>query len=212
MPQIITVMLVDDDPNTLAFLEAWLTDNCDLPYRFQILGKAFSGNEAIKQLQNAQPDLMILDLNMPETSGMIVARFAKTLSPTPRILLYSGYDDLLEWQDTAHEHIRGYVIKNSPIEKLEMAVEKILAGDIFWDPLVYYHMHQKSRMARKPLVWKEELTEREQEIFILFCNGHKQTQMAKELDLSINTIKTHLRNICQKANCADLEQLRQILF
>ena len=212
MQQIITVMLVDDDPNTLDFLEAWLTDNCDLPYRFQILGKARSGNEAIKQLQNAQPDLMILDLNMPETSGMIVARFAKTLSPTPRILLYSGYDDLLEWQDTAHEHIRGYVIKNSPIEKLEMAVEKILAGDIFWDPLVYYKMHQKSHAPREQFVWKETLTEREQEIFALFCKGHTPTQMANQLNLSINTIKTHLRNICQKANCADIEKLRQLIF
>jgi DNA-binding NarL/FixJ family response regulator len=212
MPQIITVMLVDDDPNTLAFLEAWLTDNCDLPYRFQILGKALSGNEAIKQLKNAQPDLMILDLNMPETSGMIVARFAKTLTPAPRILLYSGYDDLLEWQDTAHEHIRGYVIKNSPIEKLEMAVEKILAGDLFWDPLVYYHMHQKSHAPREQLVWKEALTEREQDIFALFCKGHTPTQMANQLNLSINTIKTHLRNICQKANCADIEKLRQLIF
>ncbi|MBT9548863.1 MAG: response regulator transcription factor [Candidatus Sericytochromatia bacterium] len=212
MQPIIKVMLVDDDPNTLAFLEAWLTDNCDLPYRFQILGKALSGNEAIQQLKNVQPDLMILDLNMPETSGMIVARFAKTLSPTPRILLYSGYDDLLEWQDTVHEHIRGYVIKNSPVEKLEMAVEKILAGDLFWDPLVYYHMHQKSHEPRKPLVWKEELTDREQDIFALFCKGHTPTQMANQLNLSINTIKTHLKNICQKANCADIAKLRQLVF
>ena len=212
MLPVITVMLVDDDLDTLDFLEAWLTQSCYLPYRFQILNKAKSGDEAIAKLHIRAPDLVILDLNLPDTPGLTVARFTKSLKRPPKILLYSCHDDWLEWKDSANTYIQGYVVKASPLEKLELAIETILQGDYYWDSAVYQQMHKKLREPEDPLNWTEPLTEREQDVFLLFNKGYKQGQMATELNLSTSTVKTHLQKICKKAGCADLESLRKKLF
>lgn len=212
MAAVVTVLLVDDDAITLDFLEAWLTQNCFLPYEFQILNRVQSGRMAIDMLQNQPtPDLLILDLNLPDMNGMAVAEFVQTLLQPPLILLFSGYEDWLEWRDTANLSIRGYVVKGGTVETLEYALDKILMGDIFWDPVVYYHMHQKARQGYRPIVWHDPLTEREKEVFRLLCKGYKQAQIASELFLSTNTVKTHLRKICKKAGCPGLAVLRGMI-
>jgi DNA-binding NarL/FixJ family response regulator len=204
----ITVTLVDDDPHTLDLLEAWMTNSCYIPYHFQILNKATSGQEAIKKLQDQPCDLLILDLNLPDANGLSIAHFCKTLQKRPRILLYSGYDDWLEWKDTAHRDIQGYVLKGSPIEIIEKAVKKILEGGYYWDPAVYYQMHLKS-LDQEPFVWVQPLTKRQEQVLSLLCQGDKQAQIAIKLNLSTNTVKTHLKKICKKAGCSDLESLKK---
>lgn len=205
----VTVTLVDDDLHTLDLLEAWMTNSCYIPYHFQILNKASSGREAIKKIRDQPCDLVILDLNLPDANGLSIAHFCKTLQKRPRILLYSGYDDWLEWKDTAHRHIQGYVIKGGPIETLEKAVHKILQGGYFWEPAVYYQMHLKSLEPEEPFVWAQPLTNRQEEVLSLLCQGEKQAQIAVRLNLSTNTVKTHIRKICKKAGCSSLESLKK---
>jgi len=205
---LVTVVLVDDDPDTLDYLEAWLTRSCYLPYRFHVHSKAKSGAKAMKQIQTHQPDLVILDLSLPDMNGMAVAQFSQTLPKLPKILIFSGYDDWLEWKDTANKQLLGYVVKSSPLEVLENTLEKLLNGSICWDPAVYYNMHQKSVQPSEPFSWASPLTKREQDVFVLFCRGFKQAKIADELQVSINTVKTHLRKICKKAECKELESLK----
>lgn len=207
-----TVTLVDDDSDTLDLLEACLNESSALSYHIQVLSRAKSGNDAIAKLQNRFPDLVILDLNLPDISGLTVARILKAMNQPPKILLYSFHDDWLDWKDSANKYIEGYVLKGSPLEKLELAIETILQGGFYWDSAVYQQMHKKLREPQDPLRWAEPLTEREQDVFLLLSKGYKQGQMASELNLSTSTVKTHLKKICQKANCADLESLKKKLL
>ncbi|PIQ24349.1 hypothetical protein COW36_24160 [bacterium (Candidatus Blackallbacteria) CG17_big_fil_post_rev_8_21_14_2_50_48_46] len=208
MRQEITVVLVDDDLNTLNLLENWLTHSCELPYGFKILGKARLGSQAIEILKTHSPDLLILDLQLPDMNGMEIALFAKDLPAPPRILLFSGYDDWLEWKDTAHHPIQGYMLKGTTLDQLEEALDKILKGGICWDPSVYVQMHQKSRASSEQEHWKRQLSTRELDILSLLRKGHKQAQIASELNLSINTVKTYLRRIAKKADCQRLDELK----
>lgn len=207
---VITVLLVDDDPASLNFLDAWLKNACHLPYTFQILHKAKRGDEAIRSLQATPPDLVILDLDLPDMSGMDVARFIQHQPKPSRILLFSAHDDLLDWQDPANACIQGYILKGATLEKLEEALAKVLQGDLYWDPIVYHQMHQKLNQAHthSRRAWTSPLTQREAEIFQLVCQGFKQAEIATALQLSPNTVKSHLRKLCDKAGCANLENLR----
>jgi len=209
---LITVVLVDDDSPTLDYLEAWLTCSCHLPYQFHIHGRATSGTKAMKQIHAYQPDLVILDLSLPDMNGMAVAQFSQSLEKQPKILIFSGYDNWLEWKDTANKLLLGYVVKGSPLEALENTLAKLLKGELCWDPAVYYNMHQKSFLPSEPFVWVSPLTEREQDVFALFCRGFKQAKIADELKVSTNTVKTHLRKICKKAGCKELESLKKKAF
>lgn len=207
----ITVVLVDDDLNTLNLLENLLTHSTYLPYNFTILGKAQKGVHAIELLKTYSPDLLILDLHLPDMNGMEIARFSESLPVLPRILLFSGYDDWLEWRDTGNYHIQGYVVKGTTLEKLEEALEIVLNGDIFWDPAVYVQMHKKNRISSVQIQWSPPLSTREQDVLYLFRKGYKQMQIASELNLNINSVKTYLRRIMNKASCKDLECLKSKL-
>ncbi len=214
MSSIVTVVLVDDDPASLDFLASWLDDGCHLPYTFQILHRAKRGDEAMRSIKATQPDLVILDLELPDMSGMDVARLIQHQPKQPHIMLFSAHDDLLNWQDPATAYIQGYILKGSTLEKMEAALETILKGGLYWDPVIYHQMHQKLNQAHphSRVVWSSPLTERESEIFQLFCQGFKQAEIVTSLKLSSNTVKSHLRNICLKAGCEQLEQLRDTVF
>ncbi|MGE3728011.1 MAG: response regulator [Candidatus Sericytochromatia bacterium] len=214
MSSVVTVVLVDDDPACLDFLFSWLSDACLLPYTFQILHQAKRGDEALCYIKASQPDLVILDLDLPDISGMDVARLIQHQPKQPHIMLFSAHDDLLNWQDPATACIQGYVLKGSTLEKMEAALETILKGGLYWDPVIYYQMHQKLNQAHphSSVVWSSPLTERESEIFQLFCQGFKQAEIMASLKLSLNTVKSHLRNVCLKAGCENLEHLRNTVF
>ncbi len=195
----------------LNLLEGWLSGCCPLPYRFNIWGKAREGNRALEILKTHPPDLLILDLHLPDMNGMDIALFAGSLPTPPRILLFSGHDDWLEWKDTAHEHIQGYVVKGTTLDQLDEVLAKILKGEIFWDPSVYVQMHKKHREASTQIHWSSPLSERERDVLRLLRKGYKQAQIASELNLSMSSVKTYLKRLTQKAGCQELDCLKSKL-
>lgn len=163
-------------------------------------GLAEGGEEALAVLQSVDPDVLLLDLSMPRTSGMdVIARLAMRGRSRPRILVLTATDD----QDLVLEAVRagahGYILKSASRNELIGAIRRVAGGDQYYDSVVakaFLRGDQRQRDAGL-------LTAREIEILRLAADGLTTRDIAARLFLSSSTVKSHLDNIYRKLDASD---------
>lgn len=202
------LLIVDDHAIFREGLRALL----DMEDDFTVIGEASRGDEAVAMVAEEPPDVILLDLHLPDGSGSAFCRDLREASPKSKVLILSAYDDDQEVSAALISGASGYVLKTVGGERLADNIRSVHRGEVLLGPTVAAKVVQQLSRLQQETGRQEEaldvLTPREREVFFLASRGLKNAEIAAELYLSEKTIKTHLRNIYNKLNLASKAELR----
>jgi DNA-binding NarL/FixJ family response regulator len=193
MEQPIRVLIVDDQQMFREGIRRRLEQEPDIC----VIGEAASAKEALEQVQKTPPTIVILDIRLPDISGIEVARRLRDQWPELKILMLSGYDLDQYISAAARVGIQGYLLKDAPQDSLVQAVRDIIAGGAVLPPRVaskvmyHYATHVRDNLPG-------ELTFRELEVLELMHHGLRNQEIANHLSLSTRTVEVHVGNIIDK--------------
>ena len=193
----IRVLIADDHPLFRQGILALFAREADI----EVIDEAVNGDEVIWKAQAHQPDVLLLDIGMPDTDSFNVARSVHESSPQTRILFLTMYDDEEQYRRAMEAGARGYVLKDSPPAQIVTAVREISRGASDLTPRGLTRLvADLQALARANDRWARSalLTPRENEILRLFAEGGTARQIAMALDLSIKTVEAHKFNLMRK--------------
>jgi len=208
------VVLVDDQDLIRFGLKSVLA-HADV----EIVGEAASGREALELCRRLKPDLVVMDIEMPEMDGLAATREIKAELPTTSVLILTSHDEPEYLLEAVRAGAAGYVLKSNVFVRLTEAVGRVLSGENSLDsdlaaqllrrlPEGERHeekgLSQDERRRRETLL--EALTERELEILCLVAGGKSNQQMAQDLFLSVGTVKSHVHRVISKLGVSDRTQ------
>jgi two-component system, NarL family, response regulator NreC len=199
-----TVVLADDHPVVRQGVRNLLAAEPDI----SIVGEAEDGLSAVALVSRLQPDILVLDMIMPEVAGMKVLQHTGQCSPHTRVIAFSMCaDDDYVWM-TLQNGAAAYVLKNSTADELVKALREVMAGRRYLSPplpdtAMKVHL-QKDPPALPPA--DSSLTQREQEVLQLVAQGYPNAQIAQELQLSNRTIAFHVHNLLAKLEASNRTQ------
>jgi two-component system response regulator NreC len=178
----------------------------------QVVGEAGSAQEAFALVEQTNPTIVTLDIRLPDTSGIEVARLLRQQHPELRILILSAYDFDQYVEATVRLGVDGYLVKDSSQEKLIQAIREIAAGGAVLPP------HIASKLMRtystRRTVFRErlpdELTVRELEVVELMAQGLRNIEIARRLLISVRTVEAHVSNIMAKLGAQNRTEAVQI--
>lgn len=188
MTERIRVLIVDDHPMVAEGIEAILETYDDL----DVVGTLSSGREAVDSIEDRDPDVVLLDLNMPDVTGLSATELILEKRPGTRILILSMHDSP-EYISTALScGAKGYILKDVPTEEIKTAIDEVMSGG------EYLCTGAKSSLKPKISGGSEVLTNREQTVLLELAQGRSNREVAKVLEISIHTVETHRKNIKRK--------------
>ena len=199
----IRVLLVDDHTLFRSGISALLASQDDI----EVVGEAGEGSEALKLVQTLQPDIMLLDLNMPGLSGLEVLKLTLEDNPQQAVIMLTlseESDDLLR---ALQFGAKGYLLKNSDVDYLVNALRLVVQGGTAIHPDMTSCLVAGLRQLKKEDVdEKEHLTPREKEVLQLVATGQSNKEIARTLDIGESTVKFHIQSILRKLNLSSRVQ------
>jgi DNA-binding NarL/FixJ family response regulator len=195
-PKPIRVVLADDHAVVRKGIREFLEEEGDI----QVVAEATTGVEAVAFTLEHRPDVAVLDIQMPEMTGVEAARQIKTKTPEVQVLVLTAYDDDPYIFAMLQAGASGYVLKNAPSAELVRAVRTVAQGGSALDPAVTAKV-MAQLASGKPAGAQEAvegLTERELDVLRLAAKGHTNRAIGRELNISDRTVQGHLANIFGK--------------
>jgi DNA-binding NarL/FixJ family response regulator len=176
----------------------------------ELVGVANNGVEAIEKTRAMRPDLVLMDLKMPQLNGVQATRAIREQLPEVRVLVLTTYDDDAWVLDAVRAGAAGYTLKDAPQEELVRAIQAAMKG---WSPIdpqvagkLFNHVaHQPQRAMPEPAAISQ-LSERERDVLRLLATGLSNTDIAQTLFLSEGTVKNYVSIILSKLGVADRTQ------
>lgn len=173
----------------------------------EVVGEAKDGIEAVELAQKLQPDVVLMDLVMPNMDGIEATRRLKECMPSVKVLILTSFSD----QDHVIQGIRagaaGYQLKDAEPDELVQAIQAVYRGESQLHPKVtshvLTHLSSPANDEKQPI---EELTKREKEVLVEIAKGKSNKEIASALYITEKTVKTHVSNILAKLNLADRTQ------
>ena len=195
----IKLVLVDDHQLVRDGIKALIADEEDI----QIIGEASSGKELFEFLQVKIPDIVILDISLPDISGIEIARRITETHSKVRVLMLSMYTNEEFILNALKAGARGYLPKNANRDELLEAIRAIYKGEEYYNELISNIMIRSFiRKSKDPQPEEDKkdvsLTSRETEILKMSAEGHGNQQIAEKFDISIRTVESHKNHIMQK--------------
>lgn len=178
---------------------------------FHVLGEAASGLEAVELAERLKPDVVVVDIMMPELNGVEVARRIKKESPKTVIVILSMYENEAYVLEGLRAGISAYVLKKSTAQELVYAIRQGIAGHVFLSPPLSEHAIEAylQKTQGSPLDPYETLTAREREVLQLAAEGLTYTEIAVRLSISPRTVEMHHSNMMRKLHLrTQLELIR----
>jgi DNA-binding NarL/FixJ family response regulator len=195
------VLLVDDHPTFRRGLGALLESLPDI----EVVAEAGDGEAAIALATSLQPDVVMMDLNMPELNGVEATRRLVAANPDVAVLVLTMLDDDEAVFGAMRAGARGYIVKGADTDDVVRALESVARGDAVFGPAVASRVLSyltRPLSARDPMLFPE-LSEREREVLELMARGLTNSEIARRLVVSPKTVRNHASNVFTKLQVSD---------
>jgi DNA-binding NarL/FixJ family response regulator len=187
-PSPITCLVADDHPAMVEAICDTLADD-----GIDIVGRAVDGEEALAKIQTRKPRVAVVDLRMPRVGGIETARQVARSTPETAVILYTAYGDRALLTEAIDAGARGFVLKEAPLADLVRAVRIVAEGGTYVDPVLAGALATADATAKLP-----DLTQRERDVLRLLADGMSNEEIGKELFISPETVRTHVRKAMEK--------------
>ncbi|HKS98447.1 MAG TPA: response regulator transcription factor [Rugosimonospora sp.] len=194
----IRLLIADDHPMVRKGLSALL----GLDHDIWPVGEAADGREAVELAHRLRPDLVLMDLLMPGVDGMAATATIRRELPDVQVLILTGYLDDHLVLGALHAGAVGYLLKDADAEELHRAVRAAAAGKVQLSPAVAARLVRDADVPRGV----PRLTPREEQVLTLLARGRDNRQIARELNIGPQTVKTHVSSILSKLNAQSRTQ------
>ena len=198
------ILIADDHPLFRKGMRTLLTATADT----EVIGEATTGQEVIELAATLQPDVILMDLQMPGVNGIEATRQILQTSPHIRILVITLFEDDASVFSALRAGARGYALKDAREEEMLRAIRSVGSGEAIFSPTIATRL-MDFFSAPQTAVPKEifpTLTEREREILQWIARGSSNSEIARELALSVKTVNNYVSNIFSKLQVADRAQ------
>ena len=202
-----SVLLVDDHTVVRQGFRSLLSAEPDI----EVVGEAENGRQAVQLTRQLSPDLVVMDIAMPQLNGLEATRQIVGAGLPAKVLMLSSYADDEYVQQAAEAGASGYLLKQSAADDLIEAVRQIAQGNAFFSPSVLKRLlefYRESRLKGRPSSQRSgQLTSREQEVLQLVAEGQLNKQIAAALSISVKTVEKHRQQLMNKLNIHDIAGL-----
>lgn len=191
-----TILLVDDHRIVREGLRTLLGQQADL----EVVGEAADGREAVTQARLLKPEVIVMDIAMPELNGVEATRLILAELPTARVVALSMYADRRFVAEILRAGALGYVLKDGAFEELALAIRTVMEGKTYLSPsiagLVVEELVRRTGAPGSPSLGG--LTPRERQVLKLLADGMRPREIAQELAISVKTVEVHKQNLMNK--------------
>jgi DNA-binding NarL/FixJ family response regulator len=198
MNEKIKIYIVEDQINILR-TQTKLLNKYD---EIEIVGYSLNAKNALKDIEKLKPDIILMDLGLPDINGVDLTEMVKNKFPDIEILIFTIFEEEEKVVKAIQSGANGYILKGAPVDKIVYAIKSIHKGGSFIQPslarilLKYFKLPENRNMF--PEEEKIKLTKREQETLQLIAKGFSNSEIADILKISKSTVRTHLEHIYQK--------------
>ena len=201
----IRILLADDHKITRQGLRSLLDENDDM----EVLAEAENGRDAIELARKLNPDVIIMDVSMPDLNGVEATRQIIQDNHDVRVIALSMHSDTLFVSEMLKSGASGYLLKDCAFQELEQAIRTVMDGKAYLSPsisgvVVEDYLH---RLSKVDMSTSEVLTDREREVLQLIAEGQSTKQVALKLHISAKTVETHRRQIMNKLDMHTVAEL-----
>jgi DNA-binding NarL/FixJ family response regulator len=228
-PGVIRILVADDHPVVRDGLVAVLSTQPD----FRVVGEAGDGRQAVEKVQALQPDVLLLDLEMPEMDGVEVLEAISETHPLVHAIVFTAYDTDERILGAIQVGARGYLLKGAPRQEVFQAIRLAMRGESLLPPLVASRLIRQVQAEKRPLArgsdgsplpkgrprlppgqgggeaYVEPLTRREREVLLLVSQGKTNKEIAQVLVVTERTVKFHVSSILSKLGAANRTEALQ---
>ncbi|MBX2997304.1 MAG: response regulator transcription factor [Caldilineaceae bacterium] len=201
----ITILIADDSTPFREGMRAMLRRENELT----LTGEAISGVEAIRMAIHLQPDVVLMDLHMPDGNGIDATRAIVAQSPHIRVLVLTMFEDDDSVFAALQAGARGYLLKGADKAEILRAIRAVHSGEAIFGPAIAQRLMGYFATLRRPAMVQPpfpELTGREREILSMIAQGRTNQEIAADLVVSLKTVRNHVSNIFSKLHVADRAQ------
>lgn len=185
-----TCFIADDHPAILEAVTAAVS-----AHGYQMVGTARDGEEALEKIRELKPTIIVMDVKMPRLSGVEIARTISRELPKSNIVFYTAYGDRALLSEALDAGGKGFLLKEGPLSDLVRALDSVLDAKLYVDPILAGVLASGNPEEE---VKVKQLTKREREVLRLLADGLTNEQIGKELFISPETVRTHVRKAMTK--------------
>ena len=199
----VKIIVADDHAVMRQGLSTMLAQDPDIT----IVGQAVNGREAVQLCQKHKPDVVIMDLSMPDMNGIEATRQITTSCPGSRIVALSVHNNKRLVVEMLQAGAAGYLLKSSDFEEVLKAIKVVLSGKVYLSPDIAGLVVERIADRSPQTGLGTTLTSREKEVLQLLAEGRRSQEIADTLFVSVKTVEAHRRNIMKKLNLDSVAQL-----
>ena len=200
--KVLRVLLVDDQ----TLFRAGLSRLLDEDPRVEVIGQAVDGNDAVKQAEKLKPDVILMDLKMPNLDGVEATRQIVAANPAARVLILTTFETDNHVVQALKAGASGYVLKDSQVDAIVSSIVAVVSGEQVMASAVANRVLEMLTGASTPKEFYDGLTVREVEILRLLATGMANKQIAYRLTISEKTVRNHVSNMYEKLGVYDRSQ------
>jgi DNA-binding NarL/FixJ family response regulator len=200
----ISILLVDDHAVVREGLKALLASEPDM----QVVGEAENGWQAINQAKELHPEIVLMDIAMPQLNGIEATRRLKREAPDSRVLVLSTFGDDDFIRQMTHAGVGGYLLKRTAAQDLFKAIREVHRGNAYFSPTIARRLRDQTRQVLgAPGLKSTELSTRESQVLQLIAKGYSNRDMGTALGISVKTVEKHRQQLMNKLEIHDIAGL-----
>ena len=197
-----SVVVVDDHDLARAGLRSLLSGERGI----QVVGEAATGQDALNLCRRMRPDLVLMDVRMPDMNGLTVTRKIKFESPSTSVILFTMYETADYLVEALQAGAAGYLLKGASRTEIVSTVRRVLAGEPVLRPELVLDLLRRMSAPKAETQVHTPLTDRELDVLRLIVLGYTNREIADTLSLTVSTVKTHVEHVIRKLDVSDRTQ------